>query len=300
MKKILFVSFVFILFAAAAAAETIPTPPESMALYEGWNLISSPLEDGISNATIAKYCKIKSGPWIYDTSTKDYTKTDKVMPYVGAWVKVEKDCFVPKEDEIETIGGASLKKGWNIISGSGDFSELAGCTVTSGPWAYDNADNAYVKANNFDPSKGYWVKVSANCILSKKEPKSSIPLPDLTVKSIDVYTVENGNLSKMPVTRVSLNQKFKIIVTIANEGNAAVDGSSFQTRITPQGISPLEAGIAGLIEPGKTRQIYFYDKELASYSKTGIYTITSEVDDYKNVPETNEDNNIMSVKLGVF
>ena len=305
MKKI-FVSFIFLLFAAAAAQE-IPAMPGSLELKAGWNLVASPVEGGISNATIAKYCTIKSGPWLYDAATNEYKKSDKLLPFIGTWIKVDKACSVPLiEEELEEVQTLQLKKGWNIISNTGDFADLTGCTVTSGPWEYITATNSYTKATTFSFYKGYWLKVSADCTLKKKT-VPVVPLPDLTIKSVSVYPIISNKtdswLASTPVERVSPGQKFAVVVTIANQGDAAVDKNSFQVNVMPQGSGSIGSSLSGMLEPGQTaKYTYYHGKEVTpmAYTKTGVYSIFAEVDSFKTVPEKDETNNVMTVYLGVF
>ena len=158
MKKLL-VTFIFLLF-AAAAAQTEPPMPGGLTLKAGWNLISNPAEESITSATFAKYCNVLYGPKFYDTSTKQFAAAG-VEPFVGSWVRVQKDCRVPTGDtEITAMQTLQLAKGWNIISGIGDFSKMTGCNVTRGPLAYDTATKKFVTETVLSPEKGYYLRVA--------------------------------------------------------------------------------------------------------------------------------------------
>jgi len=285
--------FVFILFAAAAAAETIPAAPGSLALKAGWNLISSPTEEPILSTVIASYCTITAGPYYYDTSIspKAYKKSDRIQAFTGYWIRVEKACSVSVGDtDILEMKSLTLTKGWNIISGIGDFSDWEGCTVLGGPWAYSNSLNAYNKETVLTPSKGYWVRVADTCTLKKKAVQEviTVPLPDLIVT----------DLTLVPEPPIAVNYPFSFKVTIKNQGAARVWGENIAIRVSinNQEVQTFN-GKGQWLEAGGTMTFDFTDPVTGARitrTATGVYTITAEVDVYKGVLESNETNNKLS------
>jgi len=166
----IYVLLVFLLLASAATAASAQADNSNLELKAGWNLISSPVEDGIPSEKFSAQCKIKSGPWIWDAGLGNYVQTKNLQPYVGTWVKVEKDCSVSFFDtKIKTMKDLLLKKSWNLISGIGQLSDFGGCAIKSGPWEYNTSKKNYVKTDVFNPDKGYWIKVKSDCVLAEKK-----------------------------------------------------------------------------------------------------------------------------------
>jgi len=60
-------------------------------LNTGWNQIGSPSES-VQFSTVAGNCKVAGGPWKYNAVTKQYEKSDYLMPGIGYWVNVESQC----------------------------------------------------------------------------------------------------------------------------------------------------------------------------------------------------------------
>jgi len=60
-------------------------------LNAGWNQIGSPSES-VQFSTVVGNCKVAGGPWKYNAVTKQYEKSDYLMPGIGYWVNVESQC----------------------------------------------------------------------------------------------------------------------------------------------------------------------------------------------------------------
>ncbi|MFH1106774.1 MAG: hypothetical protein V1787_02665 [Candidatus Micrarchaeota archaeon] len=167
-------------------------------LKPGWNLFSSPVyydgnpvcPPGIAPCPltgIPPMWKIKENTcgdvnvWHYNVNSKSYdrrTLEDMTRSFVyvsdGFWTKAKNACRIVFEGNrrVETMNGVSLQPGWNQL-GAGYTAEnavglLSSCSVTSGPYYYDNPQRKWVKATRFEPGRGYFVKVSSGCFLGGK------------------------------------------------------------------------------------------------------------------------------------
>jgi len=164
------------IFAITLALLFLATPvfAESVTIYlgPGWNIISSPVLEGFSPSEINKGCVLKSGPWSWSLISGEYNKEKYIVPYQGYWVFIKDNCgFSVTGTKITVMPEVRLYKGWNLVSGIGAVTEITGtCQITSGPWWYDNTGamgckGCYYKATGMDPSVGYWIRVSEDCIL---------------------------------------------------------------------------------------------------------------------------------------
>ena len=140
----------------------------------GWNLFSVPVKNVV--ATSSTNCSPVSP--IYGYSNGNYYQTTYTTGGNGYWVKMNSDCSVTFTGSTITINDfPTLNQGWNLIgapSTSTNFADVIGnCNVLSGPFWYNPTTNSYIQSSTFEPSKGYFVKVSANCQLGAGLP----PLP---------------------------------------------------------------------------------------------------------------------------
>jgi Tol biopolymer transport system component len=94
--------------------------------------------------------------------------SDLLTPGVGYFVEVQnaEDCWM--------AGGPvrprwDLLAGWNLIGGGSELFNinpfLGDCTVTSGPWRWDDVAGDYLREDTLRPGAGYFVKVAGPCTL---------------------------------------------------------------------------------------------------------------------------------------
>jgi hypothetical protein len=139
----------------------------------GWNMFSVPVNNII--AVSSTTCSPASP--IYGYSNGNYYQTTYTTGGNGYWVKMNSDCSETLTGTGVTINDfPTLNQGWNLIGApsiSTIFSDISGnCNVVAGPFWYNPSTNSYIQSSTLDPSKGYFVKVSANCQLGAGLPPS--------------------------------------------------------------------------------------------------------------------------------
>lgn len=173
-------------------AENVTPSYYTIAVQPGWNLISVPFESGKLTATDCETNTLYTLNPVGRTYTKDNLKGKSWFGFEGYWMKSSKQCKLQFEVSAEDgFYGVSkldeatgrfattlnLAKGWNMIgapNGGTTFSEIAGtCTLSSGPWRFNSATNSWEKATTLESGKGYFVKVTEDCVLGSAMP----PLP---------------------------------------------------------------------------------------------------------------------------
>ncbi|MFH1199995.1 MAG: hypothetical protein V1708_02920, partial [Candidatus Micrarchaeota archaeon] len=180
-------------------------------LMPGWNLFSTPVYYQSSDkCSASKPCPLVAFPptwkvkentcsdlniWHYNVYEKKYefkTLVDMqhvfnyVDPSDGFWAKSKKACSITFEGDSRyngLIGQHTLPAGWNQksfgLESTGAAGMLSSCKVSSGPWYYDNPSGKWVKVTNFEPGKGYFIKLASQCSFSllPAPTPTSIPAP---------------------------------------------------------------------------------------------------------------------------
>jgi hypothetical protein len=181
-------------------SEKPPLPPTenvtasyyTIAIQPGWNLISVPFESGKLTTTDCDTTTLYTLNPVGRTYNKENLNGKSWFGFQGYWMKSSKECKlqfeVSAEDGFYTASkldsatgrfatSLKLSKGWNMVGaphGGTTFSEIAGtCTLSSGPWGYNSGTNSWEKATTLESGKGYFVKVTEDCVLGGSMP----PLP---------------------------------------------------------------------------------------------------------------------------
>jgi len=179
MRNVL-VALTILAFLFIALGETLSSSYTIHLIGKRWNLVSVPFEDFSASGCEGVYMKI----YYYDPWKGTYKKVSDVndmVPGKGYWVYVKEDCTLTfTGEEPVSIGDIRLTKGWNLISGfyvnerTGMKEDLFGsCTITKGPWYYDASSKEWVKVEEFELGKGYWVYCEelkvGSCVYNRDE-----------------------------------------------------------------------------------------------------------------------------------
>jgi hypothetical protein len=141
-------------------------------LNEGWNLISSPLqeESNIVRNTCGDTDQMNF--WGLDSSGRyfDSGLTSKN----GVWLEASKSCKIVVEGSTFSEMDVELDEGWNLIgapTSSVDFDafQRSVCNIESGPWGYRPVGyrSGYYEAAQLEAGQGYFIKVSEQCTLDE-------------------------------------------------------------------------------------------------------------------------------------
>lgn len=141
------------------------------ALKAGWNIIGFPWSYGGSWYTCATADADQIRYYSYNKATQSYESVTSLnanyLRGTGLVAFSPADCKYgitePKVNDYQLI---TLWKGWNLISvqthgfstGSA-FGIKNECTITGGPWRYDNDKKTYVRDAQLKPGYGYWIQV---------------------------------------------------------------------------------------------------------------------------------------------
>lgn len=143
----------------------------SYALRAGWNVIGMPWSYGGSWYTCATAEADQIKYYSYNKATQKYETVQSLnanyLRATGVVAYSPVDCKYgitdPKINDYQLI---TLFKGWNLISvqthgfGTGTaFGVKNECTITGGPWRYDNDRKQYVRDPYLKPGYGYWIEV---------------------------------------------------------------------------------------------------------------------------------------------
>ncbi|MFH1107286.1 MAG: thioredoxin domain-containing protein [Candidatus Micrarchaeota archaeon] len=162
-----------------------PFPVEQFTLRfsNGWNLFSVPLGKARVIRTDCRNGKIYG----YDERLGSYSaySTMETGSYLanreGFWFKATGACLAIVEGTGRTsLEGTALYAGWNLVGGSypaeGAGALLSGCAVERGPLAYDTVQRQWVKAGQFEPGRGFFVKTARQCTMGADD--SAPPFPN--------------------------------------------------------------------------------------------------------------------------
>ncbi|HQT45065.1 MAG TPA: hypothetical protein PLO51_03745 [Candidatus Micrarchaeota archaeon] len=146
-------------------------------LEQGWNLVSAPTQP--YGSIDYSDCQAVSPFWAYNPATSQYEKADMPSYANGYWIYTQNKCTL-KYIVPQGIAGMPnpnapyhMQAGWNLVgnpfrylSSNPSAGQLTGCTITSGPWNYDTANQKYVQADSLSDGKGAWIKVAGDCDLA--------------------------------------------------------------------------------------------------------------------------------------
>ena len=196
-------------------------------ISKNWNVISSPFEEPIKLSEIAKSCNLwtyegKYWSLAYDPQT-GWTQPNQIAKDEGVYVLSHEDCQVKLKGTPATFSSKNLKASWNLFSTETSWNEIKGnCKVISDPalWEYDPETENWKHPSlteKLDQSKGYWVAVKNDCILSSEA--AGLELVSLRVEP----------------QRVEYSGTLSIILTVHNPTSATI--SQKVTRKIDEGFS---------------------------------------------------------------
>ncbi|VVC01242.1 Uncharacterised protein [uncultured archaeon] len=177
---------------AVSGDGTPPQPPSqpgqkaTVSLYQGWNMVSVPLNGKVDMGIVAEACGSPSYAW--RLTSGGYVKDKTLVPGYGYWIKAGRDCeFGVEADAGSSFSLAKLFPGWNLV-GAPDhevaIADYAGtCSITSGPWYYSHvtssatASPSYVYSSKLVPGQAYWIKVPDSCALGGAAAEDVPPQP---------------------------------------------------------------------------------------------------------------------------
>jgi hypothetical protein len=159
------------------SGETPPLPPGQQAtivLYQGWNMVSVPVNGKVDMNAVAAECS--SSPYAWRLTADGYVKDKTLVPGYGYWIKAGQNCkFNVQVGSDTSFSLAKLFPGWNLVGALDTevaISDYAGtCSITSGPWYYSHITAAatdspsYVYSAKLVPGQAYWIKVPESCSL---------------------------------------------------------------------------------------------------------------------------------------
>lgn len=273
--------FIFLLSISIASAATLE-------LSKGWNLVSSPIEEGITKTELDSKCNLeKVNMWKFDAE-QGYIATERIDPGQGVWIKLKESCTFTKTGSAVTTS-PTLKKGWNLISASGKLADAKGeCVVLEKVWKFDTT-KGYVEVDYVTADEGIWVKVEADCTFGKAQ----FALPDLVITEI---TVESPGFEQ-----VTANKNTIAKVTVKNNGDAAagLGEDAICTMLKKDdGTEIFEMCVGETIGAGKT---LLFDFSLHPFQyEGGNHTVTAIADSTDTQIESDETNNEYTKSFQVY
>lgn len=165
---------------------TPPTPgPTTVSLFQGWNIISSPVEAPLTLSQIESSCSLGTYQgykvYAYDPRTQTWTHPSEVRKDEGVYVRANDNCTVSLSGTPASFTSKSLLRGWNLISTETTLDQIKGdCRITSDPpiWEWDAQNKQWVHpslTDRLNQSKGYWIAVENDCTL--RTPEEAPPVP---------------------------------------------------------------------------------------------------------------------------
>ncbi|MBM3229000.1 hypothetical protein FJZ26_01085 [Candidatus Parvarchaeota archaeon] len=197
-----------------ATAPGMMVPYETLDLYPGWNLISSPVYDPAA-MKVGTSCQIIGSYYHYDTKSKKYIESSDPSSKDGYWVYSKNACtlyFYPSYNT-DAANAYPLYPGWNQVGqpflslgNRVDISQVSGdCSISKGPYSYNSKSNTYEKTSYLQKGRGLWIYADDKCSLRQyvepPQPPTPAPLPADEV-SLDLSGKE---------PRFSSNGKVKLV-----------------------------------------------------------------------------------------
>ena len=138
-------------------------------LKQGWNLISLPLDPGVSTPAEVLAGTNYMSIWTWDAALKRYVLPEQMVPGRGYWVLVPADttlslCGVPVSEY-----SADVPAGWSLIGSivqTGGVSTVPPDVTQATLYAWDPVLKKYVSATVVEPGKGYWLLAFQPCTVT--------------------------------------------------------------------------------------------------------------------------------------
>ena len=131
---------------------------QSIALSQGWNLISTYIQD---ERTVSQIFGSNRTIWKYQNGGyRVVGGQEKLEAGVGYWVIATTATTVQFNGQVQTLEEISVQKGWNLIGVSQEISVSDLASMNSGIQAssiYGFNNGAQIRVDRLEPGKGYWV-----------------------------------------------------------------------------------------------------------------------------------------------
>ena len=163
-----------------------PAPPETFSkpLYEGWNLISLPLDPEDNDVDVVLSTVPYDAVYRYDATSKQFESiggTHAMNPGTGYFVHATEDCIWEYSGTPYTSMDVSLKQGLNMVgwlnctkdidalSSISDYYYVARWDTTTEKFEVYNpvAPSAFNDFTTMDRGTGYFISAKQDCTLSK-------------------------------------------------------------------------------------------------------------------------------------
>ena len=160
-----------------------PAPPETFSkpLYEGWNLISLPLDPEDNSASAVLSTVSYGAVYRYNATSKQFESIDMMNPGTGYFVHATEDCIWEYSGTPYTSMDVSLKQGLNMVgwlnctkdidalSSISDYYYVARWDTTTEKFEVYNpvAPSAFNDFTTMDRGTGYFISAKQDCTLSK-------------------------------------------------------------------------------------------------------------------------------------
>ena len=171
-----------------AGAEPPPDPSPgqiSIALSQGWNMISSPLSVDLHLSQIEESCSLSDYAghkvWHYNPQTNQWENPSFLTVGIGYYVYADSGYSIPLEGDSYSFSSLPVYTGWNMvggmdenldsIKGNCDMETYLGYQV----WYYNPRINGWEHPVKLELGKGYYIAVKQDCELTKGA--SSPPMP---------------------------------------------------------------------------------------------------------------------------
>jgi hypothetical protein len=138
--------------------------PFQFDVFTGWNLISVPIRSE-DMSKISLFPNSISGAYGYNNG---YSIVDTLRNATGYWLKFNAAEIINLYGGIVTQDTVNVVSGWNMI---GPFDEVINInSITTQPpnllaSSFYGYGGGYYVANEFEPGRGYWIKVNANGVI---------------------------------------------------------------------------------------------------------------------------------------
>jgi len=147
---------------------------KNIKLSPGYNMISSPVLEGVDVSDIYNSCDTSGITYWYNPEKNAYDTVSRLEPTKGYWLRSSEECTINVEGALQTpITSIPLKKGWNMFSGTDVLNETIGdCNgkIKNIAWHYDPDKGEYQAlgrtSGDLRPNNGYWILASEDCILN--------------------------------------------------------------------------------------------------------------------------------------
>lgn len=169
---------------STACQITPPTPPfgtvTSLSLSSGYNIISSPLTEGVPISTIEQECDFvtdNDGNWIFELASEGRwmpVSSENILPLKGYLVKTIGACTVSVTGTPVSFSELEIGTGYALISSEGNFDEIIG--TCENKLAADQSGNSifgmtstgeWFPTNSVNIGTGYVLRANEPCTLKE-------------------------------------------------------------------------------------------------------------------------------------